>query len=213
MVFEKENIPWNKGVVGLQIAWNRGLSKEQQPFYGKKHSSITKNIISQKNKGMKKPYLSERNKTREMRIKVSLGLRGIPKSESHRKNLSLSLKGKFIGKFNHFYGEHHTLETRKKIREKKLSIGAWKLNKNPKWKGGIKYEKYGMEFDEKLKNFIRERDNFECQLCKNKQTNKKLDVHHIDENKKNNTIFNLVSLCHHCHITLHNKKILWKKLK
>ena len=32
-------IPWNKNARGLQVAWNKDLSSEHQPFYGKKHSS------------------------------------------------------------------------------------------------------------------------------------------------------------------------------
>jgi G:T-mismatch repair DNA endonuclease (very short patch repair protein) len=35
----KGKIPWNKGLIGSQIPWNKGLPSENQPFYGKKHSS------------------------------------------------------------------------------------------------------------------------------------------------------------------------------
>lgn len=31
--------PWNKGVKGQQVAWNKGLPSEQQPFYNKKHNN------------------------------------------------------------------------------------------------------------------------------------------------------------------------------
>ena len=30
--------PWNKNKPGLQVAWNKDLSPEHQPFFGKKHS-------------------------------------------------------------------------------------------------------------------------------------------------------------------------------
>lgn len=30
--------PWNKDTKGLQVAWNKSLPSEQQPFYGKSHS-------------------------------------------------------------------------------------------------------------------------------------------------------------------------------
>ena len=33
----KGKTPWNKNTKGLQIAWNKNLPAEQQPFYGKKH--------------------------------------------------------------------------------------------------------------------------------------------------------------------------------
>ncbi len=31
--------PWNKGVVGMQVAWNKYLPAAKQPFYGKKHTA------------------------------------------------------------------------------------------------------------------------------------------------------------------------------
>lgn len=35
----KGRIPWNKDTTGLQVAWNKNLPAEQQPFYGKKHTA------------------------------------------------------------------------------------------------------------------------------------------------------------------------------
>jgi group I intron endonuclease len=37
----KKRVPWNKGKKGLQKGWNKGLSKEQQPRFGKKDSKET----------------------------------------------------------------------------------------------------------------------------------------------------------------------------
>jgi len=39
--------PWNKGKKGVQGAWNKGLPAEQQPFYGKVHSSESNNKRSE----------------------------------------------------------------------------------------------------------------------------------------------------------------------
>ena len=52
----------------------------------------------------------------------------------------------------------------------------------------------------KLRYQILERDNFTCVLCGSKQV---LEVDHIDENKNNNTITNLQTLCHECNIGKH----------
>lgn len=41
-----------------------------------------------------------------------------------------------------------------------------------------------------------------CVICK-RQKREKLRVHHIDEDKLNNTIENLVTLCNGCHSKLH----------
>ena len=77
------------------------------------------------------------------------------------------------------------------------------------WQDGISFEPYGIEFDETLKEQIRKRDNYTCQECDKTQEelDRKLDVHHIDYNKKNNKSENLISLCKSCHAkTGYNRK-------
>lgn len=44
-----------------------------------------------------------------------------------------------------------------------------------------------------------------CKLCKNNDY-RVLAVHHIDQNRKNNSISNLVWLCHNCHHLVHHDK-------
>lgn len=76
---------------------------------------------------------------------------------------------------------------------------------NPAWKGGASLEPYGEGFTEQLKESIRERDGFKCQLCGMTQEqcirefDCVLDVHHIDYCKANHSPSNLISLCHSCH--------------
>ena len=69
------------------------------------------------------------------------------------------------------------------------------------WRGGKSFEPYGLEFNNKLKLKIRKRDNFKCRECNwaEKKLGYKLDVHHIDYNKQNNDLNNLISLCRSCH--------------
>jgi len=76
--------------------------------------------------------------------------------------------------------------------------GIWVRGKNaPLWRGGINRESYTYEFSNSLKYKIRERDKFTCQLCDKteRKLKRKLSVHHIDYNKKNNDPENLISLC------------------
>jgi len=95
---------------------------------------------------------------------------------------------------------------------KKLS-----MENNPAWLGGISFEPYGLEFNNKLREKIRKRDNFCCQQCFRHQnelrtkTNKKyrLHVHHIDYNKKNNNQNNLISLCIVCHLSTSFDRLDW----
>lgn len=76
---------------------------------------------------------------------------------------------------------------------------------------GIPYENsdYSEEFNDSLKESIRKRDEYRCQICglKQEKNYRKLDVHHIDYNKKNCKENNLTSLCYNCHKkTNYNRK-------
>ena len=83
---------------------------------------------------------------------------------------------------------------------------------NPSWLGGKSFEEYGREFNKILKEKIRKRDNYKCNLCDIHQNNlrRKLDVHHIDYNKRNNNQNNLISLCHRCHLKTNHNRESWK---
>ena len=85
------------------------------------------------------------------------------------------------------------------------------------WQNGKSFEPYGVEFNSKLREQIRSRDNFRCQECFRHQdelrtkTNRpyKLNIHHIDYNKKNNNSNNLISLCRVCHIKANFNRDDW----
>ena len=68
----------------------------------------------------------------------------------------------------------------------KIKMGRPKIKiKNKKWvsrKEALKYYKYT------------------CKKCKKFAT----QIHHINENKKNNIIQNLMALCTECHLKKHN---------
>lgn len=51
-----------------------------------------------------------------------------------------------------------------------------------------------------------------CALC-NTSDNRVIIVHHIDKNRNNNTISNLIWLCNNCHYLVHHYKEEEKKLK
>jgi 5-methylcytosine-specific restriction endonuclease McrA len=65
--------------------------------------------------------------------------------------------------------------------------------KHPNWKGGRNAYRSVMRRSNVPKV---------CLLCKTTDT-RVLAVHHIDENRKNNKIENLVWLCHNCHHLVH----------
>ncbi len=76
---------------------------------------------------------------------------------------------------------------------------------NASWKGGISKLPYGKDWTEIIRSKVKSRDNYTCQMCGiNKNESKYLlVVHHKDENKLNNSIDNLVTLCSSCHSKLH----------
>lgn len=104
----------------------------------------------------------------------------------HRKAISEALMG-------HGFSE----ETLENMRGPRPSIQG-KLN--PNWHGGKSFEPYTEEFNYRLKEQIRKRDGYTCQLCRKRQEllTRKLAVHHIDYNKENCDSSNLISLCCSC---------------
>ena len=88
---------------------------------------------------------------------------------------------------------------------------------NPNWHGGKKFEEYSPDFNSRLKNIIKKRDNDTCQECGKRGfecINKNgvcygLQVHHIDYNKHNNLVDNLICLCNHCHSKTNFNRADW----
>lgn len=71
---------------------------------------------------------------------------------------------------------------------------------------------YPSEFDEELKELIRKRDNYECQICRvpQRECEQKLSIHHINYDKKNCSSENLISLCTDCHIKTNSNRDFWE---
>jgi len=78
---------------------------------------------------------------------------------------------------------------------------------HPNWKGGIQHYPYSNEFNNKLKNEIRERDNNSCRLCGDYN---QLCIHHIDYNKENSDKDNLITLCRSCHSKTNFNRNFWE---
>jgi len=73
------------------------------------------------------------------------------------------------------------------------------------WRDGASLEAHPPEFSEALKRLVRERDGLVCALCGGRRKDSRaLDVHHIDGNKQNNTMGNLLTLCQSCHMIVHH---------
>ena len=83
---------------------------------------------------------------------------------------------------------------------------------SPNWQGGITFEPYPLGWTKTFKEQIRYRDGYKCQVCgcPEVECNRKLDVHHIDYNKMNINIENLISLCQSCHMKTNFNRDYWE---
>lgn len=105
-----------------------------------------------------------------------------------------------------------------KIQMKGLKIGQ-KISgeKHGNWKGGISKLPYSINFNKKMKKLILKESNSICHMCG--MTNKKhlemygksLHTHHIDYNKLNTTVNNLISLCSKCHPKTNDNREMWTR--
>jgi hypothetical protein len=87
---------------------------------------------------------------------------------------------------------------------------------NPNYIHGKCYEPYPLGWTKTFKEQIRFRDHYKCQICGCHEVEncRRLDVHHIDYNKENLNLHNLISLCQGCHgKTNFNRDYWYKKLK
>ena len=75
---------------------------------------------------------------------------------------------------------------------------------NPAWKGGTSMLPYPYTWTFGFKEQIRDRQGRFCHVCWKREDElhnrpKRLDVHHVDENKQNSNSDNFLVLCHPCH--------------
>ena len=116
----------------------------------------------------------------------------------------------------HFQGHHHSVATKEKIRQaflgRSVSAATREKLRQASWKGGISFLPYPTFWTEDLREAIRKRDKYTCQVCSTGQEDlsKKLDIHHIDYDKKNLDPENLISLCHPCHMKTNQHRKIWK---
>ncbi len=88
---------------------------------------------------------------------------------------------------------------------------------NHNWKGGSSYLPYPPQFNRRLKEYIRKRDNYICQLCNRTEVEHiqkygiKLHINHIDFDKNNCSISNLNTLCISCNSKINYNREYYTK--
>ena len=145
----------------------------------------------------------------EVARKTSLAQKGVPEKDWVKEQMSDVMKK--------WHEEHPGVGKagRMKQLEKRWADPEQheKLSKRTKgannyfWNGG-QSTPYGEEFTRSLKKKVKIRDGWKCVICTTPRKNKVLDIHHIDENKLNNSMDNLMSLCKSCHGKIHGKSFV-----
>jgi len=136
---------------------------------------------------------------------------GFKHTEETKRRIGLSNKGKGGFKKGHKVTKQTIIHCRnlglnnkgKKFSNEINKKKGHPREKNPSWKGGV------VLFEKELRERIRERDNCTCQICGKIKTKRKLNVHHIDYNKKNSRENNLITLCDKCHNNTQKNRELW----
>jgi hypothetical protein len=150
-------------------------------YIGKNHPMFGKHHSKESKLKMSKS-LKGKKLSKEHKLKISKTLRGIKRSVEHCEKIGYSHKGKKCNFYIHGNG----------------------------------YAPYPIMFKDTLKENIRERDTFICQGCGlkeqnhyrgNNQTN--LSVHHIDFNKQNCDVSNLITLCIGCNLKANTEPDYW----
>ena len=125
-------------------------------------------------------------------------------TEEHRQNMSIAKKGK---KRKPFSEEHRQKISESLTGENNPNFGIIRPGElSPNWQGGKSFEEYTEKFNKYLKKKIKKRDNYICQDPNCEHKTDIFHIHHIDYDKKNNSLENLITLCISCHIQTNGKK-------
>jgi hypothetical protein len=164
----------------------QNIGKTYEEIYGIKKAKERKNQISRQLTGRK---MSEKNK----QILINISKNKIVSQETRNKLSETRKKlGLAKGKNNPLYGIHN--------------FGS----QNPNWNGGLSFLPYSEEFNNALKNKIRQRDDHTCQICLVKNQFAKFPIHHIDYDKENCNHNNLITVCNYCHGKTNKSRTSWK---
>jgi hypothetical protein len=145
-------------------------------------------------KSMKGKILRPRSEEHKKNLSKSLkGIKIGPQSEEHKKKISEGMKGINKGRK---IGPSST-ETRKKQSE--ALKGKYMGPESSQWRGGISCEPYcDVWLDKDFKDSIKERDENKCLNPDCWSNTKRLSLHHINYNKKDCKLTNLITLCISC---------------
>jgi 5-methylcytosine-specific restriction endonuclease McrA len=125
--------------------------------------------------------------------------KGGKRSEETKKKMSQAHKGLTVWNKGKKGVQKHSEEVKEKL------SGSNSVH----WLGGIASKPYSTDWTKTLRRSIRERDNYTCQVCGKQEEERTHDVHHIDYDKNNSNIKNLITLCNICHAKTNHNREKW----
>lgn len=174
-MFEKRQIPWNKGKKGLQVAWNKGISiKESHPQMGfKKGNKLSHNEKSRATQFKKDAHPSPQTEFRKGHTPWAKGK--IPSAET-RVRMSENVANRKRG-FQHYLWIEDRTQLKKDNRRGDSAYGEWRKQT---WT----------------------RDNFKCRIA-DENCSGKIEAHHIlgwaEYPELRYQLNNGITLCHAHH--------------
>ena len=216
MGFKKNKTPWNKGL----HMWadknhprgSLGKSPRNKIEFSEKDKAEIKRLYEEEL--LNPEVISKRFKCSEMPIVRILKEMKVNMGQSFRRNILLKA-GKMIAPHKDKFHSLNTKDKLSRIKKKLYSEGklptTFKLGQTAginsyNWQGGISFEPYTSEFNNKFKKEIILRDN-NCLIC---GSNNGLSVHHVNYNKLQSFKENCICLCGSCHTKTNFNRKQWQ---
>ncbi len=179
--------------------WNKGLTQETDERVKNNIEKSTNSIIETFKNGRVTWNKNKINIYSEEALE-KMRLARLGKPSQHKEDCICPFCSSLFGKNNNFYGKKHTKETSRKM---SITRGGT---------GEIQDRKLYPNYFLSIRETIRKRDNYNCQLCPKHQddNDRALDIHHIDYDETNNEHSNLISLCHSCHPKTNVNREYWQ---
>jgi len=206
---ELYHLYWIENLSGQQISTKVNLPKYKTVYSWLKYYDIPRKQKPEAIRGKNKVFHGD-IETRRQNLRKAHTKFHLTKEELENHYVKEKMSGRQISKL---YGMSPGTAYAK-MRKFSIPIVNPSGERNSNWKGGIRksHGHYPAGFNNPLKEQIRQRDRRTCQLCGTSEESlvRRLGVHHINYNKEDLDLHNLVSLCGKCNSRVNAERAWWR---